>query len=135
MSLSQLMRVRSANEDDHPFIYATWLKGLRYGNRFYEYIDQDTYFKYYQKVIAALLESPAVQIDMAVLADDPAVILGYSVSQDDRLHWVHVKKAWRGIGIAKEIVPKKIKQISHLTDIAVKILEKNRNTWIFNPFL
>lgn len=130
-----LATIRKGEKNDLPFIYATWLKGLRWGNRMFEYIDQELYFKNYQKVVEALLESPGTQINVAVLKEDPAVILGYSVSEGDRLHWVHVKKAWREIGIAKTLVPPETSSISHVTDVAIKILSKQKKRIIFNPFL
>lgn len=131
---TNLISFRPANASDSAFILSTWLRGLRFGNNWYRLIDGTTYFQVYHALIEALLAKPGVQVTVACLKDDPEVILGYSVFEGNKLHWVQVKKAWRNIGIAKELVPKDIKTISHLTEVGKSIFLKQK-AWVFNPFL
>jgi len=117
---------------DESFIYATWLRGLRYGNSWFERIDETLYFENYRQVVRALLAS--CQVKIACLKETPDVIIGYSVSDGPRLHWVHVKENWRRMGIATDLLPKDFSCYSHLTKVGIEIL-KNHKTLIFNPFL
>lgn len=130
---SALVAVRNAVPGDKNFIMATWLKGLKHGNDWFNAIDQEVYFNTYNKIIEAILDSPGVQIKVACLKEDPDVILGYSVFAADRLDWVFCKKIWRGIGIARSLVPESIKTVSHLTVVGKSILRK-RDGIKFNPF-
>lgn len=130
---SELVAVREAVPEDKNFILATWLRGLKYGNDWFDAIDSEVYFKVYHQVIESLLVDPRVKIYVACLKEDPSVILGYSVSSGERLDWVFVKKVWRGIGIARALTPPSIKVASHLTVIGRSILHKHQDIK-FNPF-
>lgn len=130
---NELVAVRDFLPDDKNFILSTWLKGLRYGNDWFEAIESKTYFEFYRNVLEAILSNPNISVKVACLKEDKEVILGYSVYSGNRLDWVFVKKAWRGIGISKSIVPESITIVSHLTNVGKSILRK-RPTIKFNPF-
>ncbi len=133
MDKSKLITIRDGQPGDVNFIYATWLKGLRFGNDLFREIPAKVYFEAYHKVVEALLNRPGVVIRVACLLEDPDVILGYSVSKGDRLDYVFVKTAWRKIGIAKNLVPPTIRVATHLTKEGLSILRK-RPDMHFNPF-
>lgn len=124
---------RAATSDDVPFIFATWLRGLRYGNELFGLIEADLYFDKYHEIIQKILVSPGVSVTIACLKDDSDVILGYAVSTGARLHWVHVKSAWRNIGIAKQLVSPDTRYVSHITRVGASIL-KSHPYLRFNPF-
>lgn len=130
-----LIMTRPFTDRDHSFIYATWLQGLRHSNDFYKLIDADTYYRQYHRVIEAILTNPSTQVSVACLKETPDVILGYSVTNTPNalLHWVHVKKAWRGIGIAKSLISKDIKTVTHVNKLGVSYLQKHPG-FVFNPF-
>lgn len=130
---SNLIAFRDAVMADKPFILATWLKGLRFGNIWYRLIEDKVYFKVYHAVIESLLAKPGVVIKVACLKEDPQVILGYVVYEGPKAHWVQVKKAWRNIGIARTLLPGEITTVTHLTEIGRSIFLKKG--WTFNPFL
>lgn len=128
--------LRGAEESDFPFIYSTWLKGLRFGNDVFGLIEQESYFKHYHRAIEVILARPDTHIQVACLTEDPNTILGYSVLGDeDTVHYVHVKQAFRRFGIAKELCPKAIKRVTHVTKVGWAILKEKHPTAIFNPFL
>lgn len=135
MSNLDLLTVRLKEPSDDAFIYQTWLNGLRYGNPFYRKIEKSIYDKEYTKVISALIQyKPTVLI--ACLKDQPDVIIGYSVINADRLHWIFIKKDWRGLGISKMLVNRdEIKSFSHLTILGQTIWKEKLKHLIFNPFL
>ena len=122
--------IRDIHEDDLAFIFSTWLLGLRYGNEAYKEIDKDVYFSNYKKVIDQLLKCSQVRV--ACLPDDPSVVLGYVVYESTRLHWVFVKKAFRKLSIASQLLPKDITSYSHVTTMikSFKPIE-----WKYDPFL
>lgn len=130
---SDLVSVRDYLPGDRNFILATWLRGLRYGNEWFEAVDQKIYFDFYNKVIEIILNRPDTQVKVACLKDDPEVILGYSVYTGGVLHWVFVKKAWRSIGIMKSLLPEGIVAVSHLTTVGKSILRRHPGV-VFNPF-
>lgn len=128
-----LITTRDYVPSDKSFILATWLRGLRYGNDWFLAIDSTAYFQTYHRVLEQLLASPNSTIKVACLKDDSDVILGYSVYKKNRLDWLFVKKAWRGIGIAKQLIPQDITVVTHLTTVGRSMLKKSPNI-IFNPF-
>lgn len=128
-----LFMIRESVESDRPFILATWLKGLKFGSIWYKLIDDKIYYRVYHAVIETLLNKPGVVVKVACLKEDPQVILGYGVFENNKIHWVQVKKAWRNIGIARSLVPKEANVITHTTDIGISIFTKKG--WTFNPFL
>lgn len=128
-----LIQVRGMYPDDWNFIMATWLKGLRYGNDWFGLIEAPVYYENYQKIVEKTLQAPNTVIRVACLKDSPDVILGYSVCSGKTLHWIFCKRNWRGIGIAKSLVPDTITVVSHITDVG-RIVLKNHPTLSFNPF-
>lgn len=131
-----LFMIRDFKESDKAFVLATWLRGLRYGNDWFEFIAAEPYFRLYQDVIESILKRTDVKTSVACLKDDEDVIVGYSVYRyPDRLDWVFVKNNWRKIGIAKSLVPSTITTVSHVTDQGRRIMEKKYPKLIFNPFI
>lgn len=119
--------------EDASFIFSTWLKGLRFGNDWYGLIESKAYFAAQHKIIEAILSKDNVTVKVACLKEDPGVILGYAVYSGLRLDWVHIKKAWRNIGLMKDLVPSNITTVTHVTDSGRSILKKHLGV-SFNPF-
>lgn len=132
MNKTDLITVRDAVPDDKNFIFSTWLRGLRYGNEWFELIDKNVYYKVYHVMLEKIVTS-GVEIKIACLKEDPSVILGYAVYSGKRLDWLFVKKAWRGIGIARMLIPANIERVSHITQVGKSLLRKLPNA-IFDPF-
>lgn len=132
MQKKDLVSLRKGEKEDLNLIYSTWLKGLYYGNDWFREIDKDIYFKYYQKVLNKILENETINITIACLKDQQDVVLGYSVSEALVLHWIFVKEPWRGIGLARDLLPSTILTVTHLTKVGRSIKPKDI---LFNPFL
>jgi hypothetical protein len=117
-------------------VFAKWLRSLRFGNPLFKKIDSDAFYKEYHGYLEALLKKPNSVIRLAVLSDDSDVVLGFSVSRESILDYVYVHKDQRKVGIAKILVPKGITTITHITDTALKICEKQLKdrSLLFNPF-
>jgi hypothetical protein len=131
------------NEEDRNFILATWLRGLYYGDTFYSQIPKTIFMENYHRILERFVDGELATIKVACLKEDPSVILGYSVTRSATLgeaeisivDWVFVKTAWRGIGIAKMLTPKKINACTHLTKLGSSIIKHKMPNIIFNPFL
>lgn len=116
-------------------IFSKWLRSLRYGNDYYKLIDQDAYFIAYHAYISKLLAQPDAIVRLAVLTDDPDVVLGFSVTRGTTLDYVHVHKDFRKQGIGTTLVPKDIHSITHLTKIGMAIWNAKLAHAKFNPFI
>lgn len=135
MNKNDLFLIRDYKPEDEVFIYATWLRGLYYGDSWFTAINKDTFMKEYKKIIYNILQNPNIVIRVACLKDDADVILGYSVvnKSETVLHWCFVKTAWRKIGLAKSLVPSTVKDSTVATKLGMIILKKKNIE--FNPFV
>lgn len=131
--IKSVITTRAYQPDDSAFIFSSWLNGLRYGNDWFGLIDSDAYFSNYHKVIEALLDDPFTRVKVAVTIEDPNTIIGYSVYKGNKVHWVHVKRVFRGQGVAKTLLPSKIDAVTHVTKAGRSWLKKHTET-VFNPF-
>jgi hypothetical protein len=139
-----LIKIRDMAESDKGFIYSTWLNAVYFGNKWAKDVDpikgapidvwgeieEGPFYACYRNVIEKLLARCITKI--ACLKEDEDVILGYANYENDVLHFVFVKDAWRRVGIAKKLVPKGITSITHLTKIGHYA---KRKSWKYNPFL
>lgn len=127
--------IREAKESDFPFIYSTWLKGLRFGNDSFAMMEQGSYFKNYHRYLEHVLNLPSTIIMVAALQEDPDTILGYSVlGNNGTIHYVHVKQAFRKFGIAKQLCPQDIRRVTHVTKVGWSILKAKFPNAIYDPW-
>jgi GNAT superfamily N-acetyltransferase len=119
-------------------IFSKWLRSLRFGNPLFKNIKSEAFYTQYHAYIENLLKKPDSIVRLAVLTDDPDVVLGFSVCREDVLDYVYVHKDHRNVGIAKSLMPKnrKITTMTHITMIALEIWRKNpKYKYLeFNPF-
>ncbi len=137
MNKADLIAIRDFKAEDWNLILATILRGLYYGSEsWWREIPKEIFMERYHKFLEALLSSPNTEIKVAYLKGDEDVVVGYAVTSVDHetLHYVFVKAAWRGIGIAKSLLPKETKQVTHITKTGLGILKKKLPGVIFNPF-
>lgn len=134
--LNLLVEIRDGRLLDVPFIMATFLKGLYYGDSWFSAIPKDIFMDNYKKVLYLNLNKQTTVVKIVCLKEDPDVILGYSIlsSNYSTIHWVFVKKDWRGKGIAKTLLPSHPTAVTHLTKLGKTLLPKFENC-VFNPFL
>lgn len=125
-----LIEIRDAVVGDEAFIFASWLRGLYYGDSWFSNIEKDHFMFNYHKVIESLLSQATIKI--ACLKEDKNIIIGYAVYREDILDWAFVKKDWRKIGIAKALVPDNIKVATHATKVGLELMKKKK--FEFKPF-
>ena len=128
-----LYDVRDYTPNDKAFVISSFLKGNYYGHSWFSLIPQAIYFENYHKVAEHLVRTATIKI--ACLPEDPTIIIGYSILSSDfqTIHWVHVKKKFRGLGVAKDLLPKHPQYVSHLNDLGQSLMPKFP-TAVFNPF-
>src|ERR1022692_61729 len=107
--------IREPRPEDINFILSTMLKGLFYGSKFWNEVDQTSFFQNYEPFLKTLMLRSEIKI--ACLDDDQDVILGYSMAKANVLHFLFVKKSYRKLGIGKLLYPSGIDTVSHITDI------------------
>lgn len=135
MEQKELVLIRDYLPSDKNFIYASFLKGLRYGNEMFELIDAKVYFDIYQRVIENILDQDSTLVKVACLKDEPEVILGYSIATptEGLIHFLFVKSAWRGIGIGTTLMSEGIHTATHTTKIGTALIKKKHLK--YNPFM
>ena len=127
MSKEDILLLRGPKEEDEAFVFATWLQQIASNTRWRNGIDKTQFFKY-REIIAAILRKPTITVTVCCLKDDLDIIVGYSVYEklptDTILHFVYVRSDWQRQGIARDICPKHITVITHLTKIGERIWSK-----------
>jgi hypothetical protein len=119
-------------------ILARWMRSLWTGNDYFRLMDRPSYFKRYNDFVKSILARPDCWVRVAVLNDDPDVILGFSVGRSpaagDILDYIHVHKDQRRQGIGASLVPKGTTTITHLTRTGLTIWGSLHPEWKFDPF-
>ena len=115
-------------------LYSRWLRSFRFGNPLYRKVSSHQYYKHYHAYIEKLLSKPDSITRLAVLSDDKDVALGFSVSREDVLDYIHVHTNNRHIGIGTALIPDGITTFTHITAIGLEIWNKHYKDWEFNPF-
>lgn len=139
--LKQLIAVRPASHGDLAFIYSAWLESYGSGSPISINVWKSVYYIEQRKVINRLLRSDLVHHQMIVLADDPAVIVGFVIWQPEEcvIHYCYVKHDFRRMGVMGDaldrlgIDPGKC-QFTHLT----YLMQQLRPKWAkltYNPYL
>lgn len=81
-----------------------------------------------------LMTRPQAQVKLAVLDDDYDVVLGWALIEPDVLHYVYVNRENREIGIAKALLQNQFSEVTHLTNMGLKLWSTKLPHVIFNPF-
>ena len=110
------MKIRGMHPADENFILATMLRGVGHYGLFRE-MEPSAFFSNYEPIVKRLLQTCDVRI-LCLDAEpgDEDVIIGYCIFSGDVLHYLYVKKAWRGQGLSKKLLQGlQPKYTSHLT--------------------
>ena len=116
-------------------VYSGWMHSLRYGNDMFKLMDQRPFYDAYKHYIESILKRPNSRLRVAVLTEDEDVALGWCVDEGNTLHYVYVPRDYRKAGIGRSLVPKDIRNFTHITTIGLSIWNEKFPTARFNPFL
>lgn len=128
---TNLIKIRKGELSDVDFLYVSWLRPLYHDCNANDEIDRDKFMSFYNKRLTYILARPATEVLVACLAEDPDVIIGYSVIEWRKLWWVYVKKAWREMGIAKKLIGVRVNSCAYVSDTARGLKPKD---WDVNPY-
>lgn len=118
----------------HPVIFSNFLRTLRRGNKYFQLIEPDAYFKAYHSYIETILLRSSAIVKLAVLSDNHDVVLGWSLAETKKLHYVYVGGPLRRLGIASSLLNEPFSEFTHITNVALIIWPKKYPTATFNPF-
>ncbi len=107
-------KIRTAKNEDVPFIVSTWLNNYRKGSDFTKrpQIIPPIYFKYHHAVIERILIRQSCRAVVAHAPEDVDTILGFIVWETglllslprDIVHYIYVKEPFQGLGVASSLV-------------------------------
>ena len=117
------------------FVCANWRQSLRKYNEIFKAIeDHQAYDREYSAFIKKLIEKPGCTIRVAVLTEDPEIILGFSSKREDVLDYVFVRHEQRGQKISNALITPNITTFTHMTKMWLPIWQSKYKDWKFNPF-
>lgn len=111
--------IRKATQADHNLILSTWLRSYKYGSNWGQSMAAEEYYPWHELIIKGILERPGTYVYCAVDPEATDVVWGYSVYEQQGpnqvLHYVYVKKAFRGFGICKLLTQQPFTHYTHKT--------------------
>lgn len=116
------------------YIFGKWKRSLRHGNEYFRLMRSKPFNDTYDFVITSTLLRQNAVIRLAVLADSMDVALGWSLVEGDVLHYVFVQAEYRGLGLARKLVPTPINCFTHLTRLGMGLWNAKAPSAEFNPF-
>lgn len=116
-------------------VLSRWKRSFRRGNDYIKLAEPAHYHERYSLYLENILQRSMTIVRLAAITEEPDTILGFSISEDKVLHYVHVPRDYRGQGIGMALVPKTIDTISHLTRIGLSIWHSKLPHAKFKPFL
>lgn len=131
---------RQTKEGDLNFILNSWLTSYRL-SPYTKRIDKHTYYEFHQEKLKQLLDRKP-NILIACAPDFHDQIFGYIVYEfePDVIHYIHVKKTYRKLGIADAMlkvldIEKRPHLYTHFTLDGAYLTTKYNKQLIFNPYL
>jgi GNAT superfamily N-acetyltransferase len=128
--------ITDGNDEAKSLIYATWLRSYKSSSPRAKNIPRDVFFAEHHDVIAGILDRSTTEVKLAVLPDDPDVVLGWAVTEPGIVHYVYVKHMLRRHGLATALLAHVQRPFTytHWTYV-VHDLEKYTEGCTFNPYL
>jgi GNAT superfamily N-acetyltransferase len=113
--------VREGVEGDMPYVVQTWGESAR---SCYPDTPTGDYWRHLRRYVESLQEWD----DRLVIAhppDAPELIWGWAMFDGEQVAWVYVRRALRGIGIARALCGSKLTTFARLTPEARRIKDKH----------
>jgi GNAT superfamily N-acetyltransferase len=142
--MEEQIAIRDAVADDMPFFFNSFLNHYKHSSPHTRLIPDSNYYLELHNIVDRVLERKGNILKLCVLAEDPSIVFGYLWANDcpDTIFYLYVKKAFRGLGIAKTLLQSVFPDFSEhkkfwypfFTYDAGKITLKYSKL-IFNPYL
>lgn len=123
------------NPSAKALVYATWLRSYEASSLAAKNIPRDIFFAEHHNIIDGIMARGAT-VTLAVLPDEPDVVLGWSVTEGPLVHYVYVKPAFRQHGMATALLGhvKAPFRYTHWTHV-LRDLHAKLDGCVFNPYL
>lgn len=125
---------RTPTINDYNFLISAWCKSARHA---FPDVDDKVYYQDYKSKVREMLANKDTLL--AVDPEDPSIILGFMTYEANTIHYLYVKHALRGFGIAKQLAAIASSHIpttiTTLTSHAKKYMAKHPGHISYNPFL
>ena len=121
---------RTVRPTDLPYILSTWAKAAR-DAALVKGMDVAPASSFLRSIFVRQLEAPDVSARVATPLDDDDTLLGWSVYSSEALHFVYVRRNFRGIGIARSLVPTGIDKFTFHT----RCIRRFPDGWNYRPDL
>lgn len=95
-------QIRPAKSTDINRIYSDWLRSYRQNSTSMKELPEKVFFDEHRRVINGILKTGTVLV-LADCADD-YVVAGFICFESDVLHYIYVKKDFRKLGLASELM-------------------------------
>lgn len=133
-----MIELRGAEPNDLAFIMSTVLRGLRFGNPYFEAMDADSYYASKKEEITAILCQPDVSVRVACDSDDREWIAGYVIAKVEdsgaNIVFCWVRPTLRKQGIAGKLCEGlRVKAAANTTKIGQEII--NKKGWKLCPIM
>lgn len=125
--MSDDFAIRPAAPDDMAFVIDAWLEGYWMDGPFSLVMPKSTWWPRWHRVIENILADERTRTVIACLGERPDQLMGFACSRPpDILHWVYVKQAFRGNGIARELLHARLGRAfcSHWSDAASGVAQR-----------
>lgn len=137
---NQRVEIRSANKDDIPFVYSTWLRSYKHSSPVTRCIRSDAFYAGHQKILDSILSSEGVTVVIACDREDLNLIFGFLAYEPEIVHFVYIKKPFRKMGIAKKLLEsQKIElnkcKTTHVTDEMLEMWTAGKTNIEYDPYL
>ncbi len=123
-----MIDIRGMEANDLAFIYSSWLRGLRFGNAYFESMESDSYYAAKKEEVTAILSQPDISVRVACAADDREVILGYLVARvadEASAVFCWVRPAMRRQGVATKLAHGlRVRFVENVTKSSEDIVKK-----------
>lgn len=138
----RILKIKASDpiiETYRPMLESRFLRSLRHGNEYFKLIDKPAFYSIYRMYFRTLLTRPEAILRLAVLDDDSDIVLGWSLMEPRKLHYVHVNDVKDGIesmrkrGMGRALVPEEFDIFTHITRVGVMLWPKFPQAK-FNPF-
>lgn len=106
-----LINIRQPNDSDINYVINTWLRSYKEHSTWnvIRSMPNKEYNIRYRNIILSILSIPTVTLSIITPSEDPSIIIGYAVYETNTLHYIHIRKEFQKLGLAKHL-------ISHLFD-------------------
>ena len=122
------MPLRPLKTSDHALITDSWVKSYR-GSPFARRIPDQVYYDHMYQAVRSMLELERENFEVLCAPFEEDVIQGWACTTKETLHYVFIGTAFRGLHLARTLLPERVRYYSHFTLAARPLLEALGCRW------